>query len=248
MIKINKSGIRIQFSDDIKQETEFDIIGMMTSEAGRAMARHAEQKAYIEWLMHGWTVFDNNLRTQFPEAGTTGVDFSNNLNNTISIDDLLDLLIAVYNNEYTPTDLVLHSLAWITFAKNGLTGSLTSLTDKNSKVESPNASFKLGPESMQGRLPFSFNVNLSPFAPLDKKNRTFDMFCVDRNNVGIKLVKTELSTEEFRDPSRDITNIKAVERYGYGTFNEGRAVCSAKNISMARSYPHPDRMLVLNQK
>lgn len=246
LIKIGKSGVRIQFSDDIKQETEFDIIGMMLSEAGRAMARHAEQKAYIEWLMHGHTVFDNDIRTQRPAAGTTGVDFNNNQNNTISVDDLLDLLIAMYNNEYTPTDLVMHSLAWMCFAKNGLTGALTSLSDKNSKQEAPNASFKLGPESIQGRVPFSFNINLSPFAPIDKVGKTFDMFCVDRNNVGVKLVKSKLTTEEFRDPSRDISNVKAVERYGYGTFNEGRAICSAKNISMARSYPIPDRIVTLS--
>ena len=214
MIKINKSGVRVQFTDDVRKETEFDIIGMMLSEAGRAMGRHKEQKAYIEWLMHGWTVFDNDLRQDYPEAGTTGVDFNNNLNNTLSVDDLLDLLISVYNNEYTPTDLIMHPLAWMCFAKNGLTGALTSLSDKNAKVESPNASFKLGPESIQGRLPFSFNVSLSPFAPIDKVRKTFDMFCVDRNNVGVQLVKDELKTEEFRDPSRDISNVKCIERYG----------------------------------
>lgn len=248
MIKIGKSGVRIQYSDDIKSETEFDIIGMMLSEAGRAMARHKEQKAYIEWLMHGWTVFDNNLRQNIPEAGTTGVDYSANFNNTMSIDDILDLLIAMYHNEFTPTDMVMHSLSWMCFAKNGLTGALTALSDRNAKVESPNASFKLGPESIQGRVPFNFNINLSPFAPIDKINKTFDMFVVDRNNVGILLEKDPLKTEEFRDPSRDITNIKAVERYGYGTLNEGRAICSAKNISMARSYPRPERTIVLNDK
>ena len=246
LIKVGKSGVRIQFSDDIKQETEFDIIGMMLSEAGRAMARHKEQKAYIEWLMHSWTVFDNDMRKEIPEAGTTGVDFNNNFNNTLSIDDLLDVLIAMYNNEYVPTDMVMHSLAWMCFAKNGLTGALTALSDKNAKQEAPNASFKLGPESIQGRIPFSFNVNLSPFAPIDKKNKTFDLFVVDRNNVGVMLVKDELKTEEFRDPSRDITNVKMVERYGFGTYNEGRAICSAKNISMARSYPTPERSIVIN--
>lgn len=219
----------------------------MLNEAGRAMARHKEQKAFIEWLMHSHTVFDNDLRDKIEEAGTTGVDFNNNMNNTLSVDDLLDLLIAMYNNEFTPTNMVMHPLSWFVFAKNGLTGALTALSDKGAVLESPNKSFKIGPSSIQGRVPFDFNVDLSPFAPIDKKRKTFDIFCVDQNNVGYMLVKDELKTEEFRDPSRDITNIKAIERYGYATLNEGRAICSARNISMARSYPIPDRTIVLNQ-
>jgi len=88
-------------------------------------------------------------------------------------------------------------------------------------------------------------VNLSPFAPIDKLNRTFDMFCVDRNNVGVEIVQDGLKTEEFRDPSRDIRNVKIVERYGFGTYNEGRAICSAKNISMAKSWPMPERSIAV---
>jgi hypothetical protein len=165
----------------------------------------------------------------------------------MSIDDLLDLIIAVYNNEYTPTDLIMHPLVWTVFARNGLTGSLTAPFDRETKREMPNAQFKLGPESIQGRLPFSFNVNLSPFAPIDRAGKTFDVFCVDANNVGVQIVKDELKTEEFRDPSRDLNNVKVIERYGFGTYNEGRAICSAKNISMAKSYATPERMIVINQ-
>jgi hypothetical protein len=250
LIKVGKSGVRIQVTDDLIRDAEWDIVGMLLQEAGRAMARHKEQKAFVEWLMHGWTVFDNALYRQNPtvykEARTTGVDFKGDYNDTMSIDDFLDLIIAVYNNEYTPTDLVMHPLAWTVFAKNGLTGSLAAPMDRDAKRETPTASFKLGPESIQGRIPFAFNVNLSPFAPIDKINKTFDMFCVDRNNVGVLIVQDDLKTEEFRDPARDIRNVKIVERYGYGTYNEGRAICSAKNISMAKSWPMPERYIAVD--
>ena len=121
---------------------EFDLISVLLQEAGRAMARLKEQKAFDEWLRHGWTVFDNSLRAKIPEAGTTGLDFEGNLNDTLSIDDLLDLIIAVYNNEYTPTDLIMHPLVWSCFARNGLTGSLTAPFDRETKREMPNAQFK----------------------------------------------------------------------------------------------------------
>ncbi len=245
LIHVGKSGVRIQYSDELKSDLEFDLISVLLKEAGRAMARLKEQKAFDEWLRHGWTVFDNSLRTKIPEAGTTGLDFQGNYNDTMSIDDLLDLIIAVYNNEYTPTDLIMHPLVWTCFARNGLTGSLTAPFERDVKREMPNAQFKLGPESIQGRLPFSFNVNLSPFAPIDRVGKTFDMFCVDANNVGVLIVKDELKTEEFRDPARDLNNVKVIERYGFGVYNEGRAICSAKNISMARSFPFPERVITL---
>ena len=249
MIHVGKTGVRIQYSDEVKSDLEFDLVSVLLQEAGRAMARLKEQKAFDEWLRHGWTVFDNNLRSVNPNAGTTGVDFEGNINDTLSIDDILDLIIAVYNNEYTPTDLIMHPLVWSVFAKNGLTGSLTAPYDAQAKKnrEMPNAQFKLGPESIQGRLPFAFNVNLSPFAPIDVYNKTFDIFCVDGNNVGVQIVKDELKTEEFRDPSRDLNNIKVIERYGFGTYNEGRAICSAKNISMARSYAIPERVYTIQK-
>ena len=246
LISVGKSGVRIQYSDELQSDLEFDLVSVMLSEAGRAMARLKEQKAFDEWLRHGWTVFDNSLRSKIPAAGTTGLDFEGNLNDTLSIDDLLDIIIAVYNNEYTPTDLIMHPLVWSVFARNGLTGSLTAPFDRETKRETPNAQFKLGPESIQGRLPFAFNVNLSPFAPIDKAGKTFDMFCVDANNVGVQIVKDELKTEEFRDPSRDLNNIKVIERYGFGTYNEGRAICSAKNIGMAKSYATPERLHLID--
>ena len=247
LIHVGKSGVRIQYSDELQSDLEFDLISVLLQEAGRAMARLKEQKAFDEWLRHGWIVFDNALRAKIPEAGTTGLDFDGNLNDTMSIDDLLDLIIAVYNNEYTPTDLIMHPLVWTVFARNGLTGSLTAPFDRETKRELPNAQFKLGPESIQGRLPFSFNVNLSPFAPIDRRGKTFDMFCVDANNVGVQIVKDELKTEEFRDPSRDLNNVKVIERYGFGTYNEGRAICAAKNISMAKSYATPERVITIQK-
>lgn len=247
LISVGKSGVRIQYSDELINDIEFDLVSILVQEAGRAMARLKEQKAFDEWLRHGWTVFDNNLRDRYPEAGTTGLDFDGNLNDTLSIDDLLDIIIAVYNNEYTPTDLVLHPLCWTVFARNGLTGALTAPYDRETKREMPNASFKLGPESIQGRLPFSFKVNLSPFCPIDRSAKTFDMFCVDANNVGVQIVKDDLKTENFRDPSRDLNNMKVIERYGFGTYNEGRAICSAKNIRMAKSYSTPERVTVIGK-
>lgn len=247
LIRVGKTGIRLQYSDEMQKEVEFGLIGEMVQEAGRAMARLKEQKAFQEWQKHCWTVFDNSYRKTLPDAGTTGLDFHGNINDTLSVEDLLDIIIAVYNNEYTPTDLVMHPLVWTTFARNGLTGSLTAPFDRETNREMPTGSFKLGPDSVQGRIPFAFNVNLSPFCPINTREKTYDLFAVDRNNVGTLLVKSGLKTEEFRDPARDLNNLKITESYGYATHNEGRAVCCARNVSMAKSYAMPERMTLIDK-
>lgn len=251
LISVKKVGLRVQYTDEVVRDTEFDIVGMMVSEAGRAMARHSEQKAFKEWQKRSWVVFDNKLAAQNPalyaQAATTGVDFNNNLNGTMSIDDYLDLVLAMYNNGYTPTDTVMHPLAFGSFIKNGLTGVFTAPYEKEAKRDSI-SSVKIGPEAMQGRLPFGLTTHLSPFAPINKNDKTFDMFVVDGNNVGVKIVKDDIKTEEFRDPSRDITNIKMIERYGYGSHDEGRAVVSARNISLAKGYPTPERVIQVPSK
>ena len=248
LIKVGKSGIRIQYSDELFRDVEFDIVNMLVSEAGRALARHKEQKAFTEFLTHGHIAIDNELRrkdpVRFAKAGSTGLDFEGHRNDTMSLDDYLDLFIICYNNGYTPTDLIMHPLVWPTFVKQGFVGGVP-VFDKEAKAN-VGGKITLGPEAVQGKVPFGFNVNLSPFAPLDKVNKTFDMFCVDGNNVGVEIVRDPIKTESFVDPSRDITNIKMIERYGFGTHNEGRAIIQARNINLAKSYPIPPRVLQLD--
>lgn len=248
LIKVGKSGLRIQYSKELLQDCEFDIVGMLVSEAGRSMARHKEQKAFTEWLSHGWTVYDNALRkadpVKYEAAGTTGLDYEGAFNDTMSIEDYLDLIISIYNNGFSCTDLVMHPLAWTSFAKNGMTGGLSAPYEKDAKRDLP-GQIQIGPGAIQGKVPFSFNVNLSNFAPIDKVDKTFDMFAVDGNNVGVLIQKEDIKTDTFVDPARDITNIKLIERYGFGVSHEGRAICSAKNISMAKSFPTPKRVVVM---
>lgn len=239
-IRVGKSGIRLRVTEEMIQDSQWDIVAMMVREAGRAMARHKEQKAFYNFSRYGHTVFDNMSADS--EAQTTGQDINGAANDTMSAEDFLDVIIAVMNNEYTPSDILLHPLSWSVFAKNELMGSLQkSPNDMYPHTNQP-GSMALGPDSIAGRLPFAFNVQLSPFIPFDKKAKRFDMYVVDKNNIGVNLVKEELSTDQFDEPARDIRNIKIKERYGIGILNEGKAIAVAKNISMAKSYNEPTRI------
>ena len=249
LINVGKVGVRIQYTDEVIKDTEFDIVGIMTAEAGRAMARHKEQKAFTEFRKHGYVVFDNLLykkdNVRYADAATTGVDYNNNLNGTMSLEDYLDLCIAVFNNGYTPTNTIMHPLAFPAFVKNGLTGALTAVNERDAKFADVSKSFVIGPDAIAGKLPFGLQVDLSNQAPINREARLFDMVVVDKDNVGFLVVKEDIYTEKFREPARDLNNLKLVERYGYSTKDEGRAVCMAKNIAMSKSYPMPNRVKVI---
>jgi hypothetical protein len=236
-IRVGKSGLRLRFTDEMITDAQWDIMSMMIKQAGRALARHKEQKAFYQFRKHGHTVFDNY--DPRPEAHTTGLDKNGVHNDTFSAEDFLDLIIALMANEMTPSDLLLHPLAWTVFAKNELMGTLQSNPYGNYPAKGQPTNLKLGPDSIQGRLPFNFNVNLSPFIPLDKKARRFDVYAVDKNNIGVLLVKDDLTTEEWNEPARGLKNMKMIERYGIGILQEGRGIAVAKNISMDKSYAEP---------
>lgn len=236
-IRVGKSGVRVRVTDEMISDSQWDIVSMMIKQAGRAMARHKEQKAFHQFRKHGHTVFDNFLSD--PDAHTTGLDQNGVMNGTFSAEDFLDLIIAVMSNEYTPSDLLMHPLAWTVFAKNELMGSLAKAPYDNYPAKGAPKTMALGPDSIQGRLPFQFNVQLSPFIPLDKINKRFDVYCVDRNNIGVLLVRDDLKTEEFDEPARGLKNLKMIERYGIGVLNQGKGIAMAKNISMAKSYAEP---------
>ena len=95
----------------------------------------------------------------------------------------------------------------------------------------------LRPEQVQNRLPMPLTVNFTPFVNFDKINKKFDMYCLDRTEVGVIVQKEGLSTENWTDPERDLRNLKCKERYGIGILNNGKAITVAKNIAVAPSYP-----------
>lgn len=241
-VKVGKSGLMVSVSEEMINDSQWDVIGILVRQAGLAMARLKEEKIFRQFSAHGNTVFNNDIRQQYKEAGTTGYDIEGNMNNTLSTEDLIDMFIAVMAKGYNPTDIIMHPLTWSVFFKNDIMNSLTHAALGGSQVT--NLSIK--PDQVQGRIPFAINLNFTPFAPFNSKTKKFDMYVVDRKNVGILLEKDPLSTEQFDDPMRDIQKIKVKERYGVGVLDEGKAIASALNLAFEKSYPSPDRIKIVS--
>lgn len=241
-VKVGKSGMIVRVTDEMIADSQWDVVGILFRKAGEAMARLKEEKIFNQFSAHGHRVFDNSLRTQYAEAGTTGKDINGELNNTLSTEDMIDMFIAIMANGYSPTDILMHPLTWSVFFKNDLMDSLTHAALGGSQITNLN----ITPDSVSGRIPFSVNLQFSPFIPFNKDTKNFDMYVVDRNNIGIILEKDPLSTEQFDDPTRDIQSIKIKERYGIGVLDEGKAVSVARNLAFERSYPDPQTVRVIS--
>lgn len=236
-VKVGKSGLKVRVTDEMISDSQWDVIAILLKKAGEALARHKEEKIFREFSRHGHVVFDNDLAD--PNAKTTGRNIKGEFNNTMSTEDFVDMVITLMANGMVPTDVLMHPLCWSVFAKNEHINALAM----PALGAAGDNSVALNPNAVGGRIPFAMNIQFSPFIPFDRANRKFDMYVVDKNNIGILLVKDDIRTEQFDEPLRDIQTIKAIERYGIGILQEGRGIATAKNIAFDKSYDLPDRVI-----
>lgn len=254
-VRVKKIGIKVSITEEAIADSSWDILGINIRKMGKAMARYKEEWIFNTFSDHGHIIFDNNLRTQFPEAGTTGRGEDGQFNDTMSVEDFLDMVLALMGNGFVPSDVIMHPLTWVIFARNSMIGNgLTygafggNNVHPQGAIQGTPAAFGMTnngsgqkmimkPEQVQNRLPVPLTINFSPFVHFDKINKRFDMYCIDRNEVGVIVQKEGLSTENWTDPEKDIRALKAKERYGVGILNNGRAITVVRNIAVAPSYP-----------
>lgn len=264
-IRVKKIGLKVSLTEEAITDGAWDIMGINISKMGRAMARYKEEWCFKEFSTHGHLVFDNSLRGQMPEAGTTGMASDGSYNNTLSVEDFIDLVLAMMGNNHTPTDVIMHPLTWIVFARNSMIGNgLTYGAFGGTQMHPWGATqgtpgfaglsaemgpqkFILKPEQVQNRLPMPMRINFSPFVRFDKKAKMFDMYILDASEVGVIAEKEALTTDNWTDPERDIRLLKCKERYGVGIIDHGKGICVAKNIAVAPSYPEAPKVTVVTK-
>lgn len=232
--KVGKVGLIIRLSDEIVSDSQWDIVGMYLDKAGRAMARFKEEKAMKEMSKYAHVVFDNSKRSTIEAAGTTGRDRVGRFNNTLSYEDFFDMVVALMINEFVPTHAILHPLTWVCFAKSGLFGGFSLPMDNVVAIK--NSVNKNNIMSIP-ELPFALKAIVTPFIPTDRETKTTEVFVVDGGEIGVLVEKEPISLEQFVDPYKDIHNIKVKERYAIAILNEGKAICVARKVALAPSYP-----------
>lgn len=261
-IRVKKIGVKVEITEEAIADSSWDILGINIRKMGRAMARYKEEQVFNAFSTHGHVVFDNSISHIQPEAGTTGLGADGQYNGTLSVEDFLDLTMALMGNGFNPTDVIMHPLVWVVFARNAMIGNGLSFgalggnnVHPNGAIQGTPAAFGMAnngdgqrlimsPDQVQNRLPVPLTVNFSPWVKFDKTAKKFDMYVIDRNEVGVIAQREGLSTENWTNPERDIRSLKCKERYGIGINNNGRGITVARDIAVAPSYPQAPSVVV----
>ena len=256
-VRPKKIGLKVTLSEEVIMDSYWDIMEANLFRIGGAMARYKDEWCAREFSEHGHIVFDNALAAQNPDAATTGLGEDSLPNNTLSVEDFMSMCLALMANDKTPTDVIMHPLCWLVFARNAMVGQGLTFGAMGAMNVNPfgttqgtggfaGLSNNMGPQQFvlnesQARfnLPMPINVILSPRVKFDKQNKTFDMYVIDRNNIGAIVQREDLSVEKWTNPEIDVRIIKAKERYGIGIMDNGKGIAVAKNISAMPSYPRP---------
>lgn len=230
--KVSKKGVKLAFTDEVVADSLWDIVGMHVRAAGRAMARKKEQIALSRFAGAATVVFDND---DGAEDDTTGGDINGVANNTITWDDLVDMVGVLASENHAPTDLIIHPLMWSLFLRDSVfhAGGSNYQSAWDWKFSGKDG-------AANATAPFGLNVLVSPFVSFTAKAGATpaksDVFLIDRNEVGVLLVKDDMSTDQWNDPTRDIQALKLKERYDIVTMGDGEGITVAKNVSLARNY------------
>jgi len=231
--KVSKKGVKLAFTEEVIADSLWDIVGMHVRAAGRAMARLKEQIALSRFKDAATIVFDNDGS----QDDTSGKGFDGQPNKTITWDDVVDMAAVLMAENHVPTDFILHPLMWSIFLKD-------AIFHTGGSAAAVNTSWGYRPQSAESALnttaPLGLNVIVSPFVSFTAKSGSTpaksDLFLIDRNEVGSLLVKDDMSTDQFDDPSRDIRAMKMKERYDIVMLGDGEGITVAKNVRLTRNY------------
>lgn len=234
-VRVRKYGLKIAITEEMISESQWDVIGLHLQAAGRALARLKEQNMFQAFSKNGHVVFDADMFKAGEEGYPTGRGFDGELNGTLTSEDLLDMAVSIMSAGFNPTLVIMHPLCWSLFAKNEFLANASRAafgqgvgTEKDPRDFTPTNSLGL-------------KVEFSPFVPFNQAEKKFDFYIVDEDNVGVLVVKEDISTEQFSDPTRDIQNLKLKERYGVGVLNGGLGIAVARNIAFKKTYTAPER-------
>jgi len=115
-ITTDKYGLKISLTEEVVQQNQFDVINVWLRAAGKAMARCKERIAAKLINEMGYKIFDNVTPTTSYAGMTTGRDITGLANGSMTSTDVFELYAYLLNRGFSPDTLLMHPLAWKTFA------------------------------------------------------------------------------------------------------------------------------------
>jgi len=256
---IGKSGVAVKMTEEMIRYSQYDVMSMNLRAAGRALIRWKESKVASMITTNAGgsnTIFDN---TSAIYPSTTGRDAGGTYNGTLTLDDLFKAYAEMINRGYNPNTLIMNPFGWQIFADEAIArafGFINGLAMWQQLQGSPaqvgafsgpspllSQSQPTSPQNLATtftnvptQFPVAFNIIVSPFVDYNATNGTTDLILCDRNELGIIVVDEEVTTDEFKDPARDIYKVKLRERYGLASLNNGSGTGLIKAVHLKRGF------------
>lgn len=237
-IRTRRFGLKLELSNDVIEESQWDVLALYTQAAGNALRRKKEELIFKEYQARAVNLFDNSSTDT--TKWTSGRDIGGKTKNgTFDHLDLLDMMAALGTNGYVPTDVVLHPLAWSIWAKDPILRY--QLLHSGAVGQSNLGQFGQDPASVSTYVPFGLNVVVSPFQDIAYQTTLTTgissgaadyttITVVDRNASILILQRTPMQMVQWENPVRDIQSLMFHERYGLSVLNGGRSAITATNI------------------
>jgi hypothetical protein len=253
-VKVKKYGLLVNISDEMISDSQWDVIGMHLRAAGRAMARAQEEACFYEMSQHGHVIYDCDLAGtidgdgHFTPNGTaadlapTGRGWDGFLNGTLTVEDFIAMMTSIMASGFRPTDVLMHPLCYSLFLANQDLATMFAgmAAFGGGGSTSPQLAVP-APGTYAMPMP-GLRLQFSPYVPFDEVAKKFDVYVLDRNNVGVIVEKDPIAIEQFDNPLRDIQSLKIRARWGVGILNGGLGICVAKNVQFKKTYTLPGRL------
>ncbi len=115
---IGKSGVAVKVTDEMIKYSQYDVIGMHLRAAGRALARHKEQKIFNYINSMGVVCFNNLDPVNSLFGVTHGRGLDGSANGSVVMDDIFDAFGQIIAQGWMPDTLLMHPLTWIMWIKD----------------------------------------------------------------------------------------------------------------------------------
>ena len=251
-----KFGCKFKISEELLQQSNWNLIGYQVQQVVNAMRRFRDRKIFEVLFMRGTVVFDNLNPNASLIGRTSGRDSTGAGNGSLTNEDLIDMYATVTRKGYTPTVILCHPLHWAVFAKDPviresgmLKGDLgqwikKSYNDPESKApdnlmsDISRSSTQINPKDAH-LLPTNnplassgLSIVTSPLVYIDDVQRVGDIIMLDPNNSAMLAIGEMLNITEWDEERNDMKVIKFKERWALSVVDNGEGIAVARGISL----------------
>ncbi len=117
---IGKSGIAVKWTEEQKRYSQFDVVALHLRAAGKALARHKEQKIFKMLTNMGTVTHDNVAPSNSIYGVTGGRSLNGNGNGAVIADNLYEAYNQLIINGFNPDIILVHPLTYTAFMTDPL--------------------------------------------------------------------------------------------------------------------------------